>query len=73
MKDTFQMLEIMEKLSRSLLDIQRLEAMQKHEIDVERMQLERERFEFEKEKANFNKPDSSAVIRIEGYEEGWDE
>lgn len=71
MKDSFQMLKMMEDLSRSLLDIQRLEAMQKHEIDVARLELERERFEFEKQKAEFNKPDSSNVIRIEGFEEGW--
>ena len=73
MKDAFQMLEIMEKLSRSLLDIQRLEAMQKHEIDVQRMQLEREKFEFEKQKAEFGKTDNNYAIRIEGFEEGWDE
>jgi LysM repeat protein len=71
MKDTFQMLEIMEKLSRSLLDIQRLEAMQKHEIDVQRMQLEREKFEFEKQKAAAFKPAEGNAIRIEGFEEGW--
>lgn len=73
MKDSFQMLKMMEDLSRSLLDIQRLEAMQKHEIDAARLQLERERFEFEKQKAEFAKPDSSNSIRIEGFEKGWSE
>lgn len=73
MKDSMQMLELMEKLTRSMYEMQKIEVMQKHQLDVDRLQLEKERFEFEKEKANFNKPDSSAVIRIEGYEEGWDE
>ena len=47
--------------------------MQKHEIDVQRMQLEREKFEFEKQKAEFGKTDNNYAIRIEGFEEGWDE
>lgn len=73
MKDTFQMVKMMEDLSRSLLDIQRLEALQKHEIDVARLQLEREKFEFEKQKAEYAKPDSANAIRIDGFEEGWSE
>ena len=73
MKDAMQMLEMMEKLTRSLLDIQRLEAMQKHQIDTDRLQLDRDRFEFEKEKANFSRPDVTNTIRIEGFEESWAE
>lgn len=73
MKDSLQMVKMIEDLSRSLLDIQRLEALQKHELDLARLQLERERFEFEKQKAEFTKPDSSNVIRIEGFEESWAE
>lgn len=73
MRDSFQMLKMMEDLSRSLLDIQRLEAMQKHEIDAARLELERERFEFEKQKAEYGKPDSTNSIRIDGYESAWSE
>ena len=73
MRDSFQMLKMMEDLSRSLLDIQRLEAMQKHEIDAARLELERERFEFEKQKAEAFKPTDSNAIRIEGFEKGWAE
>lgn len=72
MKDTMQVLKMIEEMSRSLYNIQKAEAIQKHQIDAERMQLERERFEFEKQKAEANKPDTSgAVIRVEGFEEGW--
>jgi len=73
MKDSFQMLKMMEDLSRSLLDIQRLEAMQKHEIDAARLELEREKFEWEKQKAEYGRPDSTNAIRIDGFEEGWSE
>lgn len=72
MKDTMQVLKMIEEMSRSLYNIQKAEAIQKHQIDAERMQLERERFEFEKEKAAANKPDTSgAVIRVEGFEDDW--
>lgn len=73
MKDSFQMVKMIEDLSRSLLDIQRLEALQKHEIDAARLQLERERFEFEKQKAEAFKPTNGNAIRIEGFEKGWSE
>ena len=72
MKDTMQVLKMIEEMSRSLYNIQKAEAIQKHQIDAERMQLEKDRFEFEKEKAALNKTDSSnAVIRIEGFEDDW--
>ena len=72
-KDTMQCLKMIEEMSRSLYNIQKATEIQSHQLAADKANLERERFEFEKEKANFNKPDSSAVIRIEGYEEGWDE
>lgn len=72
MKDTMQVLKMIEEMSRSLYNIQKAEAIQKHQIDAERMQLEREKFEFEKQKAEANKPDTSgAVIRVEGFEDDW--
>ena len=71
MKDSFQMLKMIEDLSRSLLDIQRIEALQKHELDVARLNLERERFEFEKQKAEMFKPAEGNAIRIEGFDEEW--
>jgi hypothetical protein len=73
MKDAMQTLELIEKMTRSLYNLQKAETIQKHQLDTERLQLERERFEFEKEKANFYKPDTSNAIRIEGFEEGWAE
>jgi hypothetical protein len=73
MKDAMQTLKMIEDMSRSLYNIAKASEIQKHQLDAERLQLEREKFEFEKEKAYFSKPDSSAVIRIEGFEEGWDE
>lgn len=71
MKDTMQVLKMIEEMSRSLYNIQKAETIQKHQIDAERMQLEKDKFEFEKQKAEFNKPDSTNAIRIEGFEEGW--
>lgn len=74
MKDTMQVLKMIEEMSRSLYNIQKAEAIQKHQLDAERLQLEKERFELEKQKADMSKPDTSgAVIRVEGFEEGWDE
>lgn len=50
MKDTMQVLKMIEEMSRSLYNIQKAEAIQKHQIDAERLQLERERLELEKER-----------------------
>lgn len=72
-KDMMQTLKMIEEMSRSLYNIQKATEIQKHQIDAARLKLEQDRFEFEKEKADLSKPDSSAVIRIEGFEEGWDE
>lgn len=71
MKDAMQTLDLMEKMTRSLYNLQKAEAIQKQKLDAERLQLERERFEFEKEKAALGRPDSTNAIRIEGFEEGW--
>lgn len=73
MKDTMQSLKLIEEMTRSLYNLQKAEVIQRQQIENERLQLERERFEFEKQKADMMKPDTSAVIRIEGYEKGWDE
>ena len=73
MKDAMSVLKMVEELKRSVIGIQKIDAIQKHEIEQERLQLERERFEFEKQKAEYMKPDTSNAIRIEGFEEGWDE
>ena len=72
-KDTMQTLKMIEEMSRSLYNIQKAEAIQKRQLEAERLQLERERFEFEKLKADINKPDASNTIRIDGLEEGWAE
>lgn len=72
-KDMMQTLKMIEDMSRSLYNIQKATEIQRHQLDAARLRLEQDRFEFEKEKADLNKPDSSAVIRIEGFEEGWDE
>ena len=73
MKEAMQIVQMLESMTRSLYNIQKAEQIQKHNLDADRLQLERERFEFEKEKANFYKPDTSNAIRIEGFEEGWAE
>ena len=71
-RDTMQTLKMIEEMSRSLYNIQKAEAIQKHQLDAERLQLEKERFEFEKQKAESNKPDTSgAVIRVEGFDSDW--
>lgn len=71
-KDIMQTLKMIEEMSRSLYNIQKAEAIQKHQLDAERLQLEKERFEFEKQKAESNKPDTSgAVIRVEGFDSDW--
>lgn len=66
MKDAVSVLKTIEELKRSILGIQTIENLQKH-------QLERDRFEFEKQKAEILKPDSTNSIRIEGFEKGWSE
>lgn len=71
-KDIMQVTKMIEEMSRSLYNIQKAEALQKHQLDAERLQLEKERFEFEKQKAESNKPDTSgAVIRVEGFDSDW--
>lgn len=73
MKDAMQTLDLIEKMTRSLYNLQKAETIQKHQLDAERLQLERERFEFEKQKSEYAKPDSTNSIRIEGFEVGWSE
>ena len=73
MKDAMQTLELIEKMTRSLYNLQKAETIQKHQLDRERLELERERFEFEKQKAAAFKPTDGNAIRIEGFEEGWAE
>ena len=73
LKDTMQTIKMIEEMSRSLYNVQKAEAIQKSQIEAERMQLERERFEFEKQKAEFHKPDASNSIRISGMEPEWSE
>lgn len=73
LKDTMQVLKMIEEMTRSLYNLQKAETLQKHQIDQAKLDLERERFEFEKEKAEMNKPDKSNRILIEGMEKGWAE
>ena len=73
MKDSMQMLQMMEAMTRSLYNIQKATELQKAKNDAERLALEREKFEWEKQKADMMKPDKSAVIRIEGFEQEWAE
>ena len=72
-KDTMQVLKMIEDMSRSLYNIQKATEIQSHQIAADRANLEREKFEFEKQKAEFGKTDNNYAIRIEGFEEGWDE
>ena len=67
MRDMMKIIKDVEDVKRSILEIKRDD----QRIAAERLQLEREKFEFEKQKAEFAKPDSTNVIRIEGFEEGW--
>lgn len=71
MKDSFQMIKMMDDLNMAINGLERIENIRKHQIDAERLQLEREKFEFEKQKAEFSRPDSTNTIRIEGFEKGW--
>lgn len=71
LKDTLSCLKMIEDMKRSMLGIQKIENIQKHQLDEERMQLEKDKFEFEKQKADMFKPDSTNVIRIEGFDEEW--
>ena len=73
MKDAMQTLELIEKMTRSLYNLQKAETIQKHQIEAERLALEREKFEWEKQKAEYGRPDSTNAIRIDGFEEGWSE
>ena len=63
-KEAIAALKGVDDLLRGYYNIQKADAL-------ERARLEREKFEFEKQKAEYNKPDSTNVIRIEGFEEGW--
>lgn len=71
LKDSMQTLEMIEKMTRSLYNLQKAETIQKHQLAAERLQLERERFEFEKQKAEMFKPVDGNAIRIEGFDSEW--
>lgn len=73
MKDSMQILQMMEAMTRSIYNLQKAETIQKHQLEAERLQLEREKFEWEKQKSEYARPDSGNSIRIEGFEEGWAE
>ena len=74
MKDAASVLKVVEDLKRSILGIQRIEAIQKHQIERERLELEKERIALEREKhALRDNSNNAGVIRIEGFQEGWDE
>lgn len=63
-KEAIAALKGVDDLLRGYYNIQKAEALEK-------ARLEREKFEWEKQKSEYTRPDSSNVIRIEGYEEGW--
>ena len=73
MKDSMQILQMMESMTRSLYNLQKAETIQRHQIEAERLELEREKFEWEKQKAEYGRPDTTNAIRIDGFEEGWSE
>lgn len=73
LKDTMQVLRMVEDMTRSLYNLQKADAIQRRQIEEARLELERQRFEFEKQKAEFSRPDKENVISIEGIEKGWTE
>lgn len=73
MKDSMQILQMMEAMTRSIYNLQKAETIQKHQLEAERLQLEREKFEWEKQKSEYARPDNSNSIRIEGFEKDWAE
>lgn len=73
LKDTLACLKFIEDLKRSILGEQRIENIQKHEIESRRVANEEARLAWEKEKSEYAKPDSSNSIRIDGFEVGWSE
>lgn len=50
MKESMQVLKMMEEMTRSLYNIQKAEALQKAQIERERLELEKERLQLEKER-----------------------
>lgn len=72
-KDTMQVLKMIEDMSRSLYNIQKATEIQSHQIAADRANLEREKFEFEKQKSELFNPSDGNAIRIEGFEKGWSE
>lgn len=50
MKDSMQILQMMESMTRSLYNIQKAEALERQQIERERLELEKERLAFERER-----------------------
>ena len=50
MKDSMQILQMMENMTRSLYNIQKAEAIQRRQIELERLEIEKERLALEKER-----------------------
>ena len=65
-KEAISALKGVDDLLRGYYNIQKAEALEK-------ARLEREKFEWEKQKTEMAKPDTTNVIRIEGFEKGWAE
>lgn len=51
MKDSMQILQMMEGMTRSLYNIQKAEAIQRRQIELERLEIEKERLALERERA----------------------
>ena len=50
MKDSMQILQMMESMTRSLYNVQKAEAIQRQQIERERLEIEKERLALEKER-----------------------
>ena len=60
MKDSMQMLQMMEAMTRSLYNIQKADALERQQIERERLELERERIALERERNALRSQNMSA-------------
>jgi hypothetical protein len=73
LRDVTAVIETLEKLKRSMYEIQRAHEMTKQRMGKRRLEIEEERLELAKQQADATKPDKDIHVVIEGYEEGWSE
>lgn len=73
LKDAAQTLKLIEEMKRSILNIQKMDEINRERREQRKLEMEEERLEMQKQQADLTKPDKSIQVVISGYEDEWSE